>query len=83
MKEKHKQIYDFIVNYIQSHGYAPDLTDIGEGVGLQSKSAVSANLQQMNKLGIIEVVLGRSRCIKVPGYKFVREDEVCEVQKAI
>ena len=70
MKERHRQIKDFIVKYLISHGYAPSYQEIGEGVGLYSKQSVYANIRQMNELGIIKAVPVQPRCISVPGYEF-------------
>ena len=70
MKERHKQIKDFIVQYIKAHGYPPTFHEIGKGVGLRSKQSVHENIQQMDDLGIIKVVPGQPRCISVPGYEF-------------
>jgi SOS-response transcriptional repressor LexA len=58
MKERHKQIKDFIVQYIKAHGYPPSYQDIGKGVGLHSKQSVHENIQQMNDLGIIKAIPG-------------------------
>jgi SOS-response transcriptional repressor LexA len=71
MKERHKQIRDFIVQYIKARGYPPSYQEIGEGVGLYSKQSVHENIQQMNDLGIINAVPVQPRCISVPGYEFV------------
>ena len=70
MKERHKQIKDFIVQYIKAHGYPPSYQEIGEGVGMKSRATVYTNIQQMNELGIIKAVPGQPRCISVPGYEF-------------
>ena len=75
MKERHKQIKDFIVQYLKTHGYPPSYQEIGEGVGLHSKQSVYANIQQMNDLGIIKAVPGQPRCISVPGYEFKEVDK--------
>jgi SOS-response transcriptional repressor LexA len=74
MKERHKQIKDFIVQYIISHGFPPSYQEIGEGVGMKSRATVYANIRQMNDLGIIQAVPVQPRCISVPGYRFVEED---------
>jgi SOS-response transcriptional repressor LexA len=71
MKDRHKQIKDFIVSYLKAHGYPPSYQEIGEGVGLYSKQSVHENIQQMNDLGIINAVPVQPRCISVPGYEFV------------
>jgi len=71
MKERHKQIKDFIVQYIKAHGYPPSYQEIGDGVGMKSRATVYANIRQMNDLGIIQAVPVQPRCISVPGYEFV------------
>ena len=74
MKQK---IYDFIVDYIQEHGYPPTVREIGAGVGLRSTSSVYSHLQKMIDTGMLETDAGESapRAIRVPGYKFVKDNE--------
>ena len=64
-----------IIEYIQINGYPPTVREIGDWVGLASTSSVYTHLQKMDALGMI--VLGDScspRAIRVPGYKFMKED---------
>lgn len=75
MKERHKQIKDFIVQYMISHGYVPSYQEIGEGVGIKSRATVYVNIRQMNELGIIKAVPVQPRCISVPGYEFKEVDK--------
>ena len=79
MKERHKQIRDYIVQYIITHGWPPSVREIGEGVGLESKSSVHLHLKQMADDGIIKMVPGQPRCVTVPGleisWKGDSEDE--------
>lgn len=74
MKQK---IYDFIVDYIQEHGYPPTVREIGSGVGLRSSSSVHAHLQKMFEDGILETDAGKSapRAIRVPGYRFIKDNK--------
>ena len=74
MKQK---IYDYIVDYIQEHGYPPTVREIGAGVGLKSTSSVYYHLQKMLDLGMLETDAEESapRAIRVPGYKFVKDNE--------
>lgn len=73
--ETHKRIYDFVVDYIQEHGYPPTVREIGDGAYLASTSSVHSHLLQMLESGVLETDAknGSSRAIRVPGYKFVRE----------
>lgn len=70
-----EKILTVIIEYIQINGYPPTVREIGDWVGLASTSSVYTHLQKMDALGMI--VLGDScspRAIRVPGYKFVKED---------
>lgn len=67
MKERHKQIRDYIVQYTIAHGWPPSVREIGEGVGLYSKSSVHLHLKQMADTGIIKMVTGQPRCVTVSG----------------
>lgn len=75
--ETRKRIYDFVVDYIQEHGYPPTVREIADGVYLASTSSVHSHLLQMLESGTLETDAqnGSSRAIRVPGYKFVREEE--------
>ena len=61
MKERHKQIRDYIVQYTITHSWPPSVREIGEGVGLESKSSVHLHLKQMADDGIIKMVPGQPR----------------------
>ena len=74
-KEKRNKILQYIVTYIQEHGYSPSVREIGEGIGLNSTSTVQYHLNRLFELGELETdaVKGTARAIRVPGYKFVKE----------
>lgn len=77
MKNRHKRILDFVTQYIMVHGYPPSRKEIGAGVGLSSSASVQCNVINMIKLGILETddtAEGCSRTLRVPGYKFTREE---------
>lgn len=67
----HKLIRDYIVRYTILHGWPPTLREIGEGVGLESKSSVHLHLKQMADAGIIKMVPGQPRCVAVSGLEIV------------
>lgn len=73
MREK---ILKFIINYISAHGYAPTMREIGTGVGLASVNTVHSHIARMLHDGILETDAGFGACraIRVPGYKFVKEN---------
>lgn len=63
-----------IIGYIEKHGYAPTVREIGEMTGLKSTSTVQHHLKELMKEGKIETDAGFSspRAIRIPGYKFVK-----------
>lgn len=71
-----KAILTYITEYIRLHGYSPSVREIGEGVGLKSSSSVQRHLQRMLESGELETDarFGTPRAIRVPGWKFVREE---------
>ncbi|MFR9232230.1 MAG: LexA family protein [Eisenbergiella massiliensis] len=70
-----EEIREYIIRYIQKHGYSPTFQEIGAAVGLKSKSSVSAHIQKMLETGMIETdaEFGVPRAIRIPGYHFVEE----------
>lgn len=73
---KREEILETIITYIQAHGYPPTVREIGDAVNLKSTSTVHAHLVRMLELGMIETDnnFGTPRAIRVPGYKFVKEE---------
>lgn len=70
MREK---ILEAIIGYIQEHGYAPSVREIGEMVELKSTSSIEHYLYSMFQCGMLETDhVSAPRAIRVPGYKFVK-----------
>lgn len=64
---------DFIAGYQDEHGWAPTMSEIGEAVGLASKSSVHKHLQTLRDEG--QLVLGNGpRMIRLMGTIEVRRD---------
>ena len=69
-----QKIYDFIVQHITEHGYAPNYREIADSVGLKSIQSVNYHMQKMYDDGILETDHPTfPRAIRVPGYEFVRK----------
>ena len=68
LTNRDQEILDFIKTYIAKHGYAPTYDEIGEGVGLYSKSSVYDHMQKLFDLGELETDHpGSPRAIRVKG----------------
>ena len=65
-----------IVSYIEEHQYPPTVREIGEMVGLKSTSSVFTHLTKLMEEGRVETDgnIGSPRALRIPGYKFVKED---------
>ena len=80
MKEHGRKVREAIltaiITYIEEHGYPPTNREICDMVGLKSTSTVYSHLLKMKDLGMIETddTFGAPRAIRIPGYKFVKEE---------
>lgn len=83
--ETRKKIKQFIIQYMQEHGYSPTTREIGDAVGLKSSSSVFSHLQRMFRDGELETdaEFGNPRAIRVPGYAFVKLEEVTRCSKPL
>ncbi|MBE7004358.1 MAG: transcriptional repressor LexA [Ruminococcaceae bacterium] len=61
--EMQQRIYEFILESIREHGYAPSVREIGDAVGLKSPSTVHYHLQNLTELGYIEKGAFKGRAI--------------------
>jgi repressor LexA len=55
----------FIRDYLAQHGYAPLLSEIALGIGIQSKGVVHRYLQDLTREGYIEILAGKHRGIRL------------------
>lgn len=75
-----ERILNFIIEYISEHGYSPTVREIGNGANLKSTSSVQTHILRLIDEGKLETdaPLGTPRAIRVPGYKFVKEEHYGE-----
>jgi repressor LexA len=53
LSKRVQSIYDFIVEYSDTHGYPPSVREIGAAVGLKSPSTVHLHLRTLEEAGYI------------------------------
>ena len=51
---RQQEIWDFLVDYVDAHGYPPTVREIGEAVGLASPSTVHAHLANLERAGLAQ-----------------------------
>src|SRR5690349_19914574 len=50
---RQREIWTFLVDYVDRHGYPPTVREIGEAVGLASPSTVHAHLANLERAGLL------------------------------
>ena len=66
-------VRDIVVDYIEKNGYPPKIQEIADAMNY-SISGMYPMLRKAHEIGILDIRKG-SRCIRVPGYKFVPVEE--------
>jgi repressor LexA len=51
---RQQEIWNFLTDYVDEHGYPPTVREIGEAVGLASPSTVHAHLANLERAGLIK-----------------------------
>src|SRR5262245_45710572 len=51
---RQQEIWKFLTEYVDQHGYPPTVREIGEAVGLASPSTVHAHLANLERAGLIK-----------------------------
>jgi repressor LexA len=65
LTRRQKQVLDFLVSFINGHGYSPSFEEIGEGLELSSLATVHKHLQTLEKKGFIRRGYNQSRSVEV------------------
>lgn len=74
MKDRHRQILEYVKEYYQENGYGPTNREICDGVGLRSTSSVSAYIREMERDGLLEKTnYGQPRSLIIPGFNVKNE----------
>ncbi|HLJ90684.1 MAG TPA: transcriptional repressor LexA [Candidatus Angelobacter sp.] len=63
--KRQRQVYDFIHDFVQQHGYSPSFEEIGMGMGLSSLATVHKHVSNLEKKGLLKRDYNRSRSIDV------------------
>ena len=64
---RQRQIWDFVVDYVDGHGYPPTVREIGEAVGLASPSTVHAHLANLERAGLLRRDPTKPRALELIG----------------
>jgi repressor LexA len=64
---RQQEIWEFLVGYVDDHGYPPTVREIGEAVGLASPSTVHAHLANLERAGLLRRDPTKPRALELTG----------------
>src|SRR5437867_10267129 len=64
---RQQEIWDFLVDYVDRHGYPPTVREIGARVGLASPSTVHAHLANLERAGYLKRDPTKPRALELTG----------------
>jgi repressor LexA len=67
LTERQREIWDYLVEYVDGHGYPPTVREIGEAVGLASPSTVHAHLANLERAGFLRRDPTKPRALELVG----------------
>src|SRR5438034_3169430 len=65
LTKRQREILDYLNEFIQQHGYAPSLEEIGRRFGLSSLATVHKHLTNLQEKGLIKREWNRSRALEL------------------
>src|SRR6266571_6041381 len=64
---RQREIWSFLVDYVDRHGYPPTVREIGAAVGLASPSTVHAHLANLERAGLLRRDPAKPRALELVG----------------
>ena len=64
---RQQEIWQFLAEYVDAHGYPPTVREIGDAVGLASPSTVHAHLANLERAGLLKRDPTKPRAIELVG----------------
>src|SRR5262245_21502012 len=68
---RQQEIWQFLVEYTDGHGYPTTVREIGEAVGLASPSTVHAHLANLERSGLLKRDPTKPRALELIGHRTV------------
>src|SRR5205807_7976207 len=65
LTKRQREILDYLSEFIQNHGYAPSLEEIGRRFNLSSLATVHKHLSNLRDKGLIRRAWNRSRSVEL------------------
>jgi repressor LexA len=68
---RQQEIWQFLADYVDEHGYPPTVREIGDAVGLASPSTVHAHLANLERAGLLRRDPTKPRALELVGRRRV------------
>jgi len=78
---RQQEIWDFLVGYVDRHGYPPTVREIGSAVGLASPSTVHAHLANLERAGLLRRDPTKPRALEIFGRSAAAPAPAAEVRQ--
>jgi repressor LexA len=78
---RQREIWSFVLDYVDRHGYPPTVREIGEAVGLASPSTVHAHLANLERAGLLRRDPTKPRALELVGREKPAQASVAELPK--
>jgi repressor LexA len=78
---RQREIWSFVLDYVDRHGYPPTVREIGEAVGLASPSTVHAHLANLERAGLLRRDPTKPRALELIGREKPAAAPVAELPK--
>ena len=79
---RQQEIWQFLVEYTDGHGYPPTVREIGEAVGLASPSTVHAHLANLERAGLLRRDPTKPRALELIGNRLERGTDLRAASEA-
>jgi repressor LexA len=83
LTKRQQEIWEFLVEYVDAHGYPPTVREIGEHVGLASPSTVHAHLANLERAGLIKRDPTKPRALELSGRAGLKSSAAREPEAAV
>jgi repressor LexA len=67
LTDRQQEIWEFLAEYVDQHGYPPTVREIGDAVGLASPSTVHAHLANLERAGLLKRDPTKPRALELIG----------------
>ena len=78
---RQQEIWEFLADYVDRHGYPPTVREIGEAVGLASPSTVHAHLANLERAGLLRRDPTKPRALELTGREKAAAEAVVALPK--